>query len=56
MPSNYNLGIALKAMPQMTFTLDYQVIKYSDSNAVNNPSTNTGLLGTDNDVVSVGTM
>ncbi|MGA9031709.1 MAG: outer membrane protein transport protein [Sulfuricaulis sp.] len=47
MPSNYNAGIALKAMPQMTFTLDYQVIKYSDSKAVNNPSTNTGLLGTD---------
>jgi long-chain fatty acid transport protein len=46
MPSNYNAGIALKATPQMTFTLDYQMIKYSDSKSVHNPSTNTGALGT----------
>jgi long-chain fatty acid transport protein len=51
MPSNYNAGIALKATPQMTFTLDYQVIKYSDSKSVSNSSTGalgTRLLGTDN--------
>jgi long-chain fatty acid transport protein len=46
MPSNYTAGIALKATPQMTFTLDYQMIKYSDSKSVHNPSTNTGALGT----------
>jgi len=47
MPSNYNAGIALKATPQMTFTLDYQKIKYTDVASVSNPSTNTGALGTD---------
>jgi long-chain fatty acid transport protein len=47
MPSNYNAGIALKATSNMTFTLDYQKIKYTDVKSVSNPSTNTGALGTD---------
>jgi len=47
MPSNYNAGIALKATSNMTFTLDYQKIKYTDVASVSNPSTNTGALGTD---------
>jgi long-chain fatty acid transport protein len=46
-PSNYNAGIAFMPSSQMTITLDFQKIKYTDVKAVSNPSTNTGLLGTD---------
>lgn len=48
LPENYNVGIAVKATPALSFALDYQHISYSGINSVGNPSTNTGLLGTNN--------
>jgi long-chain fatty acid transport protein len=39
-PSNYNLGVAWQATPQIKLALDFQRINYSDVNAVSNPSTN----------------
>ena len=47
-PENYNLGIAVKAMPDLTLALDYQRINYGDVKSIANPSTNTGLYGTNN--------
>ena len=40
MPSNYNVGIAFKAIPKTTIALDYQRINYTDVKSVSNPSTN----------------
>lgn len=45
-PENYNLGLAFKAMPNLTLALDYQRINYSGVKAIANPSTNQALLGT----------
>ena len=42
MPEAYNLGIAVKATPQLTIAADYQRINYGDINSIANPSTNTG--------------
>lgn len=47
MPANWNIGIAFQANPELTVALDYQHIAYGDVKAVANPSTNTGLLGSD---------
>jgi long-chain fatty acid transport protein len=50
-PSNYNVGVAWQATPQVKLALDYQRINYTDSTSVSNPSTNftscpgTGCLG-----------
>ena len=38
-PANWNVGIAIKAMPKMTVAIDYQKIDYSGVNSVGNPST-----------------
>jgi long-chain fatty acid transport protein len=46
MPSNYNVGVAVKASPAVTVSLDAQRINYSKVKSVGNPSTNTGALGT----------
>ena len=35
-PSNYAVGIAVKAMPKLTVAFDYEKINYSDSKAVSN--------------------
>jgi long-chain fatty acid transport protein len=43
-PENYNVGVAFKATPDLTFALDYQRINYGDVKSINNPSTNI-LLG-----------
>ena len=53
MPENYNLGIALKAAPNVTVALDYQRINYGGVKSVSNPSTSGGTaipntLGGDN--------
>jgi len=42
LPSNYNLGIAIKANPKTTVAVDYQKINYTDAKSVSNPSTNGG--------------
>jgi long-chain fatty acid transport protein len=47
-PSNYSLGVAITPVPRWTVALDYQRINYSDSRAVNNPSTNQAPLGASN--------
>jgi len=50
MPANWSVGMAVKAAPKSTVTLDYQKIEYSGIKAVNNSSGNalTGaLLGED---------
>ncbi len=39
-PSNWSLGVAVQATPQVKFALDYQRINYSDIKSVNNPSSN----------------
>ena len=38
MPENYNVGIAVKATPQLTVIADYQRINYSGIASVGNPS------------------
>ena len=43
MPESFNLGIAVKASPNLTIAADYQRINYSGINSVGNPSTNGGL-------------
>ncbi|HCA26637.1 MAG TPA: long-chain fatty acid transporter [Betaproteobacteria bacterium] len=48
LPSNWNLGIAVKATPKVTIAADYQRINYSDVDAIANPSTNSGSLGSNN--------
>ena len=40
MPENYNIGIAVKATPQLTIAADYQRINYSDVRSVGNPQQN----------------
>lgn len=42
LPSNYNIGVALKASPKTTVAIDYQRINYTDSKSVSNPMTNGG--------------
>jgi long-chain fatty acid transport protein len=37
-PSNYNLGVALKISPSVQLGIDYQKIKYTDVKSVSNPS------------------
>lgn len=39
-PSNWNVGIAVQATPQVKVALDYQRINYSDVDAIHNPSAN----------------
>jgi len=39
MPENWNVGVAIKAIPKTTVALDYQRINYSGVNSVGNPST-----------------
>ena len=41
-PENYNLGLAVKAMPELTVALDYQRINYSGVSSINNPMSNLG--------------
>lgn len=50
-PSNYNLGVAWQATPQVKLALDYQRINYSDVASVSNPllpNLMTDPLGSDN--------
>lgn len=42
MPENYNVGIAIKATPNLTVLADYRRVNYSDIPSVGNPS--AGLL------------
>jgi long-chain fatty acid transport protein len=42
LPSNYNLGVAIKAGPATTVAVDFQRINYTDVKSVSNPSTNGG--------------
>ena len=44
-PSNYTLGAAWKATPDLTVLLDYQQINYSDVAAVSNPIANRTVSG-----------
>ncbi len=37
-PENYNVGVAFKAMPDLTFALDYQRINYGDVKSIANAS------------------
>ncbi|HET7365189.1 MAG TPA: outer membrane protein transport protein [Burkholderiales bacterium] len=41
-PENYNVGLAWKASPALTFALDWQHISYSKVNSVGNPSNQLG--------------
>ncbi|HYL90804.1 MAG TPA: outer membrane protein transport protein [Burkholderiales bacterium] len=41
-PENYNVGLAWKASPALTFALDWQHISYSKVKSVGNPSTQPG--------------
>jgi len=41
-PSNINLGLAIKVSPTVMVGVDYQKIKYTDVKSVSNPSTNGG--------------
>jgi long-chain fatty acid transport protein len=41
-PENYNLGVAFKAMPNLTVALDYQRINYSGVKSIGNPSAGLG--------------
>jgi len=45
-PSNYNLGAAIKLSPVVLLGIDYQKIKYTDVKSVSNPSTNFGAVPT----------
>jgi long-chain fatty acid transport protein len=47
-PSNWNVGLAVQATPQVKVALDFQRINYSDIAAINNPSTNAAALGVNN--------
>jgi long-chain fatty acid transport protein len=49
-PSNWNIGLAVQATPQVKVALDFQRINYSDVKSIANPSSNffTGGLGTNN--------
>jgi len=49
-PSNWNIGLAVQATPQIKLALDFQRINYSDVKSISNPSSNffTGGLGTNN--------
>jgi long-chain fatty acid transport protein len=40
MPENYNAGMALKILPNLSIALDYQRINYSQVKSVGNPSSN----------------
>ncbi len=44
-PSNYTLGAAWKATPDLTILLDYEQINYSDVAAVSNPISNLTVSG-----------
>ncbi len=44
-PSNYALGLAIKASPATTVAVDIERIKYSDSKAVSNPLENLTVSG-----------
>lgn len=56
MPETINLGIAVKATPQLTFAADYQRINYGGIKSIANPSTNIGnsVVGTGFTVASLG--
>ena len=41
-PSNWNVGVAIQAAPQVKVALDFQRINYSGVASVSNPSTNAG--------------
>jgi len=49
-PSNWNLGVAVQATPQVKLALDYQRINYTDVKSIANPSANifAALLGANN--------
>ena len=49
-PTNYALGLAWKATPELTVAFDAEKIKYSEVKSIANPNTfgATGLLGTTN--------
>jgi long-chain fatty acid transport protein len=48
-PTNYGLGVAWKALPNLKVLFDYQFIDYSDVASVGNAANfSGGLLGTDN--------
>jgi long-chain fatty acid transport protein len=47
-PENYNVGIAFKAMPDLTFALDYQRINYGDVKSIANPGNSPGVFGSSN--------
>jgi long-chain fatty acid transport protein len=40
MPENYNVGVMIRATPELSFGLDFKRINYSGVNSVGNPSTN----------------
>lgn len=41
-PSNWNIGVAIQATPQVKVAADFQRINYSDVKSINNPSANIG--------------
>jgi long-chain fatty acid transport protein len=44
-PENYNVGIAFKAMPDLTFALDYQRINYGDVKSIANAGNSSQVNG-----------
>jgi len=47
-PSNWTLGIAIQATPQLRVALDYQRINYGDIKSINNPSQSVAPFGASN--------
>jgi long-chain fatty acid transport protein len=47
-PSNWTVGLAVKATPELAFLFDVQRINYSEIKSINNPFASPGLLGADN--------
>ncbi len=47
-PENYNVGIAIRATPELSVAADYQRINYSKIASVGNTSNRQAALGTDN--------
>jgi long-chain fatty acid transport protein len=47
-PSNWTVGLAVKATPELAFLFDVQRINYSEVKSINNPFASAGPLGADN--------
>lgn len=48
LPENYGAGVAIKALPQLLFAVDYERINYHDVPSIGNPSSNPAPLGSNN--------